>query len=111
MVSVAREDQKRSDNVVREHLPMVFSPLLDVDNEYLLQPEGVLDQNVPFSYPRDLSIRPIRPKILEIEQVVRVDHNVLPSLDIDFYLESFVLPFPKSKKPSSKSEARPAQQI
>lgn len=77
MVSVAREDQKRSDNVVREHLPMVFSSLLDVDNEYLLQPEGVLDKNVPFPYARDLAIGPICPQILKIEHVVRVDHNVL----------------------------------
>lgn len=98
MVSVAREDQKRSDNVVREHLPMVFSPLLDVDNEYLLQPESVLDQNVPFSYPRDLSIGPVRPKILEIEQVVRVDHNVLPSLGIDFLLGELCLTIPKVQK-------------
>jgi hypothetical protein len=98
VVSVAREDQKRSDNVVREHLPMVFSPLLDVDNEYLLQPEGVLDQNVPFPYPRDLSIGPIRPKILEIEQVVRVDHNVLLSLVIDFLLGELCLTIPRVQK-------------
>lgn len=43
VVSVACEDQKGCDNVVREHLPMVLSPLLDIDNEYLLQPEGILD--------------------------------------------------------------------
>ena len=98
MVSVAREDQKCSDNVVREHLPMVFSSLLDVDNEYLLQPEGVLDQNVPFPYARDLSIGPVRPKILEIEQVVRVDHNVLPSLVIDFLLGELCLTIPKVQK-------------
>jgi len=98
VVSVAREDQKCSDNVVREHLPMVFSPLLDVDNEYLLQPEGVLDQNVPFPYARDLSIGPICPQILEIEHVVRVDHNVLPSLGIDFLLGELCLTIPKVQK-------------
>jgi hypothetical protein len=43
VVSVAREDQKGCDNVMRKHLPMVLSSLLDVDHEYLLQPEGVLD--------------------------------------------------------------------
>jgi hypothetical protein len=83
VVSVTREDQKGCDNVVCEHLPMVLSSLLDVDNEYLLQPESVLDQYVPFPYPRNLSVGPIRPEILEIEQVVRVDQNVLSSLDFD----------------------------
>jgi hypothetical protein len=83
VVSVAGENQEGCDNVVCEHLPMVLSPLLDIDHEYLLQPERVLDQNVPFAYSRDLSIGPIGPEILEIVHVVRVDQNVLPSLDFD----------------------------
>ncbi len=58
--------------MVREHLPVVFSPLFDVDDHDLLKPEGVLDENVPFPNPSDLSIGPIGPEILEIEPVVRV---------------------------------------
>jgi hypothetical protein len=67
VVSIAREDEKGSDNVVREHLPMILSPLFDIDHEYLLQPEGVLNQNVPFAHPGNFSIRPIGPEILKVE--------------------------------------------
>jgi hypothetical protein len=111
MVSIARENQERCENVVGEHLPMVLSSLFDIDHEYLLQPEGVLDQNIPLPYPSDLSIRPICPKIFEIEQVVRRSQNVLLWLVFHICLESFALPFPASRRPSSRSEAKPAQQI
>jgi hypothetical protein len=43
VVSVAREDQKGCHKVMREHLPIVLSSLLNIDDEDLLQPEGVLD--------------------------------------------------------------------
>ena len=98
VVSVTREDQKGCDNVVREHLPMVLSPLLNIDHEDLLQPEGVLDQNVPFPHPRDLSIRPIGPEILEIEQVVRVDQYVLPSVRFEVFLAELRLTIPIVQK-------------
>ena len=48
MVAVAGEDQKRRDDVVGEHLPVVLSSLLNIDNHNLLQPKCVLDENVPF---------------------------------------------------------------
>jgi len=98
VVSVAREDQKGCDNVVREHLPMVLSPLLDIDHEYLLQPEGVLDQNIPFTHPGNLSIRPIGPEIFEIEQVVRVDQYVLPSVRYGALFAELRLTIPSVQK-------------
>jgi hypothetical protein len=42
VVAVAGEYQNSGNNVVREHLPMVFPPLLNIDNHDLLQPESVL---------------------------------------------------------------------
>jgi hypothetical protein len=60
---------------------MVFPPFFDVDDHNLLKPEGVLDEDVPFPYPSDLSIGPTGPEILEIEPVVRVDENVLLPLE------------------------------
>jgi len=77
VVPVACEDQKGRDNVVREHLPIVFSLLLDVDDHNLLEPKGVLDEGVPFPQPSHLSIGPIGPKILEIQPIIGVDKNVL----------------------------------
>lgn len=83
---------------MREHLPVVLSPLLDIDNEYLLQPEGVLYQDVPFAYTGNLSIGPIGPEILEIEPVVRVDQYVLLSLDSENFCRELCLTTPNVQK-------------
>jgi hypothetical protein len=47
MVTVTCEYQHRRDDVVGEHLPVVLPSLLDIDHQYLLQPEGILNKNVP----------------------------------------------------------------
>lgn len=36
VVAVRREDQSSGDNVMREHLPVVLSPGLDIDDQDLL---------------------------------------------------------------------------
>lgn len=60
-----------------EHLPMVFSPLLDIDDEDLLQPKRELDEVVPFEQTIHLSIRPTTPELAEVEPVRRIIHQVL----------------------------------
>lgn len=60
--------------MVGEHLPMVLPTLFDVDDEYLLEPEGELYEVVPFEQPVHLSVRPARPELMEIEPVLGVIH-------------------------------------
>jgi hypothetical protein len=47
VVSVAREYQNGGDDVVGEHLPMIFPPFFNVDNHNLLEPESVLNKYIP----------------------------------------------------------------
>jgi hypothetical protein len=49
MVSIAGKNQNCSNDVMGEHLPMVFPPLFDIDNHDLLQPESVLYEDIAFS--------------------------------------------------------------
>lgn len=77
MVPVAGEDQHGRDDVVREHLPVVLPPGLDIDDHDLLEPECVLYQRVPLSQPLDFPIGPVRPEFFEVEHVVRVHQQVL----------------------------------
>ena len=84
--------------MVREHLPMVFSPFFDIDDHYLLEPEGVLGEDVPFSYSGDLSIGPIGPEILEIEPVVRAKENVLLLLEPSLFFGKLGLTIPNGQK-------------
>jgi hypothetical protein len=73
VVAIACENQHCRDDMVREHLPMVFSPFLNVDHQDLLEPKCVLCQNVPFLQASNLTIGPIAPELLEIEPVFRCD--------------------------------------
>ena len=63
--------------MVEKHLAEVFPPLFQVDGEELLQPEGELDQIVPFELSGKFARRPRRPKFLKIEPVGRVDEDML----------------------------------
>jgi hypothetical protein len=111
VVTVAREYQNACDNVVREHLPIILSPFLDIDNHHLLDPESVLNQSVPFLQSPDLSIWPVGPEFFHIKPVVRVDIDVLISLVVFFSNRVPCLPFLGSKIWSRILEAKPAQQI
>jgi hypothetical protein len=86
VVTVAREYQNGCDNVVREHLPIVLSPFLDIDNHHLLEPESILNQSVPLLQSSNLSIGPVCPELFHIKPVVRVDIDVLISLVVFFSL-------------------------
>lgn len=82
MVAVAGENQHGRDNVMCEHLPMILSPFLDVDDQDLLKPKCVLHKNVPFSKAPYFSIRPVGPELCQVEPVVGIDKNILCSLAI-----------------------------
>ena len=47
VITVTGKYQHCCDNVVGEHLPMVFPSLFDVNHQDLLQPKGILHENVP----------------------------------------------------------------
>ncbi len=49
MVAVRGEDEGAGDDVVREHLPVVFAALFNVDYDDLLQVECEFYEIVPFS--------------------------------------------------------------
>ena len=57
-----------------------------------------MDQNIPFTHPGNLSIRPIGPEIFEIEQVVRVDQYVLPSVRYGALFAELRLTIPSVQK-------------
>jgi hypothetical protein len=111
VVTVAREYQNGCDNVMREHLPIVLSPFLDIDDHHLLEPESILNQSVPLLQSPNLSIWPVGPELFHIKPVVRVDIDVLISLVVFFLNRVACVPFPESKIWSRISEAKPAQQI
>ncbi len=62
--------------MVGEHLCMVFPALLDVDDEYLLDPEGQLYKVVPFKRSGHLSRRPGGPDF----GIVKPVNGVIPEV-------------------------------
>ena len=77
MVAVTREHESTGDEVVCEHLPMVFPPLLYVDDKDLLQPERKLHEIVPFHGSFYFSVWPAGPHLLHVEPVLVCVHYVL----------------------------------
>ena len=77
MMPVARQDQEARNDVVREHLVVVFAALLDVDHNDLLQPERKLDEVVAFHDALQLPVGPGRPHLAEVEPVVGMVEYVL----------------------------------
>jgi len=73
----AHQDQRTRNDVMREHLPVVFPTLLDVDHDNLLQPECKLHEVVPFHDAGDVDVGEVRPELGEVEPVGRVVHDVL----------------------------------
>lgn len=63
MEGVRADEEHDGDDVVREHLPVVFSPLLDVDDENLLARKGTLNKVVCLGSQEkrpSQSLRPVR---------------------------------------------------
>lgn len=70
--AVARENEGTGEDVVREHLHIVFPSLLDIYDDDLLQPECKLYEVVPFEKAIHLLSRPVRPYFAEVEEIWRV---------------------------------------
>lgn len=77
MVSVACEHENAGDDMVGEHLPVILPPLLDVDNNDLLYPEGELYQVIPFEQAIHFTIGPISPQLACVKPVFGAVHYVL----------------------------------
>ncbi|KAL8813006.1 MAG: hypothetical protein Q9200_000593 [Gallowayella weberi] len=61
MVAITCEHQNASDDMMCKHLPMIFSPLFDVDDDDLLHPKRKLYEVVPFEQPAHFPVRPVGP--------------------------------------------------
>ena len=48
VVAIAGKHQCASNDVMSEHLRMVFPPFFNMDDQYLLHPERELDKVIPF---------------------------------------------------------------
>lgn len=77
VIAITRKDQHGRNNVVAEHMPVILSPFLDVYNENLLEPEGILNKYVPLAKTWNFSIWPICPEVLEIVPVIGLCEKVL----------------------------------
>ncbi len=77
VVSVACKEKNRGNNMMGEHLVVVFPPLFDIDHYDLLKPERKLYKIIPFEQPIKLSIGPADPQFTVIKPVARVVHQVL----------------------------------
>ena len=60
-----------------EHLPMIFSSLLNVDDKDLLQPKRELDQVIPLEQPIHFSVGPVSPHVPQLEPVLGIVHEIL----------------------------------
>lgn len=61
VVSVRSNNQRDGDKVVAQHLPVIFTALLDMDDKNLLKPEPKLGQLIELGQASELTIRPVRP--------------------------------------------------
>lgn len=63
--------------MVCEHLDVVFTALLDIDNDDLLEPKSELDQVVPFGKAGHFARGPRMPERAEGKPIARVVHDIL----------------------------------
>ena len=78
MIAVAGKHENASDDMMRDHLPMVFPSFLDVDHDNLLHPKSKLYEVIPFEQAAHFPVRPIGPELAQIKPVVRIVHDILP---------------------------------
>lgn len=71
-VNISRPQQTARDDMVRQHLVVILSPLLDVNDENLLHPKRQLREKIPLQTTRHATMRPLRPDRLEVEPVGRL---------------------------------------
>lgn len=65
VVPVGADNQSNGDEVVSEHLPVVFATFLNVDHKDLLKPEAQLSEGIELMQRAKLAVRPIDPEILQ----------------------------------------------
>jgi hypothetical protein len=115
MISVASEKKDARDDMVCEHLPMIFSPLFDIDNHNLLEPKGELREYIPFQETIYLSIWPIGPDSFDVEPVIGFIHNVLLSSQrsrrVGACQEDICSPSQATRTPCNISKAKLALRI
>lgn len=61
-----------------EHLVVILPPLLDVDNNNLLDPECQLHKVIPLESSRHLARRPMGPQIPIVKPICGRAHDILP---------------------------------
>jgi hypothetical protein len=76
VVSVGKTHERSGEDVVGEHLRIVFALLLNVDYEDLLDPEAPLNEVVPLEQAVGFAKGPAFPDAMEVEPEVRVVHDV-----------------------------------
>lgn len=64
--------------MVGEHLPVIFPPCFNIDDQDLLEPKSILSQCIPFEKSCNLTAGPIGPQLLKIHPVIRFDEDILP---------------------------------
>jgi hypothetical protein len=77
VVDVAEHEQGARDDVVDQHLDVVLAPLLDVDDEDLLHPEGRLEEVVELHLGRHHARRVVGEELAKVHPVVGVVEEVL----------------------------------
>lgn len=76
IVPIREEEQRYGKDVVCEHLGVVLSLLLDVDNQNLGDPKSPLGEVVEFRKTGDVAEGPTFPHAMQIKEVVRVPDDV-----------------------------------
>ena len=77
VVAVGEEKQGDGEDVVGEHLSIVFPLLLDVHDQDLSNPEGPLREVVELGQTGNLAEWPAFPHAVQVEEIVRVPDDVL----------------------------------
>lgn len=77
VIAVTRDHESAGNEMVGEHLPVVFPSFLYVDNKDLLHPKGELHEIIPLHGTFDFSVWPASPHLFHVEPVLMGVHDVL----------------------------------
>ena len=80
VVAVGKDEEEAGDDMMGEHLPVVFAAFFDVDDDDLLEPEGELDEVVVFEERGEEADGEVGPEVGEGEEVRGCDNDVLNEL-------------------------------
>ena len=77
VVCVCSGNQSNGEKVMRQDLPVIFTPLLELDDKDLQRPETPLGEGVGLGKSVNLPLRPVRPEFFHVEEIRRVIIDVL----------------------------------